>query len=1763
MIAHKHIVKFENCEKSQLIDKIKSLGCDNISKLNRVGKNYVVANLTAEQVSSISADENVVSVTKVPTPRPSNATLYFTSGTSVFVDGTQSIPLNISGTNLLSGTHYYNTDLDTVNEVLSVGVNEADNIAIANFDYQNYWLGRNIDIVIFDADLPNQALTAHSDHVDLAVSPQNIQDSRVQRVDWGSYSPAVTEAFNRQIVGDISIWSSHATGAASAAAGLFGGFAKSANIHVIHASGDDTIFDCFDAITSWVNTKPVNEVTGVRNPTIVYMGWAISRESNFVLIDDIESFNSAGVEITRTEVFDPLTGESNGFEWSTNFAEFREQNVPIVRIATDPTSPTGNLEWGVRVDNDFTVEEATIDQTIDFAIQTLVQANCIVVGAPKNDSKVFERKSSLRALDNVTCYPGHTLFTVHEEFLTPEYLHPSIEDFCADPLWAQDPGFTDPALSTTGRPLLTLDRTAWDVASFTATSVTFRRPTGEEYNQAEPFSWEGDPLNVNITVNLWNQATVATQESYKLFQAPIGYGLDVTEGGPILVTSALGSDYADALHWSSPRGPAFDFIAFTGGSGFANITAERPMYQAFGSYQPKDFSYFWNTGLDGDLIRWSMFGGTSAAAATVVGFLAIMWENLANRTQSLPSPADVLEFSRLTSKELLNTNLTMYPNTPVYDPAVAYTTDAYEINTSSGLQTFNLGVVRPNIQINAGNDVESFTYEYGLVDLFETRNNVVSIPDTIYSNPGLIIFASDDIIVPKAAVEQEPEARFYFGLNTQNSLSEIVDEREALRNLNLDINDLDRIRGIRDLGVTQDDLKTLSGLKVDLIRELKSISDSLTRSEFLFRDTKNEQFTFDEIVSEIKFEVDSKIISRSYKYSYVEPTLNAPVKFADVSTSRISSWSSFDDENIAAPIFYAGDVEVTKNLDDKSVVYATELSTKIEPIQRKYSSEVPTHLVTITVDGVDKQFYAMSGIPLNFYGRFRRIFDGGLSHTVVRDELDPKPVWAIQNLDETNTYFDFKELGDSQSISFLDFRTRPRLVQFYYDPSKITQLNVIDINLLTLPNAELPNLLKLDISSNDIKVMPDLVTFSPSLQELNISNNDLRRAETYTSSAFQLLNIPATVKKIDLTATLQYPESDVNEPSLAHLPHLQEVLWGANGIRAQIPMWHTTPSLARNLVDPVVGPTQVTPGVPYEIIDVGSGSLNPTGQLNTWTDYIDTFSIDYNTFRDDIQDYYTTTISGLVDYVPQLYEATASSSGSYVIFKQTPPSGTGVLRPIHNDIPLESFTYQNHISQFQVDQNNTWPLRFEAKISDTLVSAKLLKNVDLTGMNSVGIKCGEFNSTILLKPFFASENIETITLNGTALFPSGIKNKTNLTSFEIARTDAAYSNNIYFQRLSQLNWTFAKNDISISGENIFEGCISLQTVELSNNGLFIDLSNVCEGLTSLENVSFSNLIYGQFTRRSFSGSNAMKSMVLVSPNFGCITRAPWLDLDDNINVTALTNNNSQLRVEDIYETNTFDRFFEGDCLFDMQQLESFVVSGSPVSIATGAIYSYPPLPDDVDEESVVYPGAFAKGPLPDFSRNVQLTNLEVSNLRITGSLPDITNNIRLSELTLTNLWLDTFTTIENVSLRSLIIRGMYKLTTSNISPMPKIICPSLQTFELSVCPEIKGPFPSMGSSPLLNTIQVDGCSFESYTSGSLASLFELRTFNARYNNFRNQDAQQILKDIYSSYNVRPRSQGTIDLRNNGLSLTALLADGATLVAYNILVNVANWVVLID
>jgi len=356
-------------------------------------------------------------------------------------------------------------------------------------------------------------------------------------------------------------------------------------------------------------------------------------------------------------------------------------------------------------------------------------------------------------------------------------------------------------------------------------------------------------------------------------------------------------------------------------------------------------------------------------------------------------------------------------------------------------------------------------------------------------------------------------AEFIFGLNTEKSFADVVNPTEALLNLGVDTRDVDIIRPLPDLGLSRNDLKTLSGLDFDIKKEAISISADLSESIQLIEDSAS-------VRNPIPFDliVDNALQAGSFKYKYLDYTetdLNNLIKGADISTSRLSSWSSFDSPPTStSPIFYGGDLIVNPSGTGRSQLRITGLDFTDEPVGRKYSAEVPTHLITLNIGGVDKQFYAMQGIPIEFEGFFR---NGTVRHRV--DSFAPGilPTWEIENLDDGRlTVFEDQGLNlmSSNAVSISDFKARERKLRFYYPPNNIKELNVSGISATQLPNDILPELTHYYFTSNLIQDLPNLAVITPKLSVVDMSRNALYSGVD-TEANVELNKLPTSITRIE------------------------------------------------------------------------------------------------------------------------------------------------------------------------------------------------------------------------------------------------------------------------------------------------------------------------------------------------------------------------------------------------------------------------------------------------------------------------------------------------------------------------------------------------------------------------------------------------------------------------------------------------------------------------
>lgn len=309
-----------------------------------------------------------------------------------------------------------------------------------------------------------------------------------------------------------------------------------------------------------------------------------------------------------------------------------------------------------------------------------------------------------------------------------------------------------------------------------------------------------------------------------------------------------------------------------------------------------------------------------------------------------------------------------------------------------------------------------------------------------------------------------------FGLAVPLSLADIPDNEEALSNLGLDIRDLDVIRGIAESGFDSNDLQTLSNLNTPIWRTFdRYINDVLTYNNALSRSAGAD------FRARGNLEVIGPISSSAFRYTLLDTFGTTPeLRWGDISTSRVSSWSS-----IANSISYGADVRIAGKIT------TGKLKTRVTPTARTFLSEIPTHKIKIKLNGIDRELLVMKGIPIQFKGFFRD-FDCSINF----QSSSVRNSWRVYNTNGTAIQ-DFADVGSNTS-STLNYRSpfsAERFIEIYTNPAIITSLTLNNCSIQEIPKSRLTALETFNFSTNGLVEFPDLVFFSPALRTANLSNN--------------------------------------------------------------------------------------------------------------------------------------------------------------------------------------------------------------------------------------------------------------------------------------------------------------------------------------------------------------------------------------------------------------------------------------------------------------------------------------------------------------------------------------------------------------------------------------------------------------------------------------------------------------------------------------------------
>lgn len=325
-----------------------------------------------------------------------------------------------------------------------------------------------------------------------------------------------------------------------------------------------------------------------------------------------------------------------------------------------------------------------------------------------------------------------------------------------------------------------------------------------------------------------------------------------------------------------------------------------------------------------------------------------------------------------------------------------------------------------------------------------------------------------------------------FGLSVSLSLADTLDKKQCLRNLRLNPDDLEVIRGISDTGFGKDDLQTLSSLSTPIWRSFdRYYADVLTYKETLL-DSGGIDY---QLAGNLK--VAGAVSSTAFRYPvidmepYILDSNDLPVlKWGDISTSRISSWST-----IGNSITYGANVDIGGTLS----VAKIKTRTKAQPIE--FSAETATHKLKVNINGVERHVYAMKGIPLTFKAYYRN-----LSAYVEATEVNsiPKLSWRLRRTDGSG-FIDFEDHDGEgggtdngvikSSLNYQSPSAKENFIEIYYPPSGYTTLSMENLNIIEIPKIKLENLETLNLANNGLKDFFDVSFFAPSLKNLNLSRN--------------------------------------------------------------------------------------------------------------------------------------------------------------------------------------------------------------------------------------------------------------------------------------------------------------------------------------------------------------------------------------------------------------------------------------------------------------------------------------------------------------------------------------------------------------------------------------------------------------------------------------------------------------------------------------------------
>jgi len=359
-----------------------------------------------------------------------------------------------------------------------------------------------------------------------------------------------------------------------------------------------------------------------------------------------------------------------------------------------------------------------------------------------------------------------------------------------------------------------------------------------------------------------------------------------------------------------------------------------------------------------------------------------------------------------------------------------------------------------------------------------------------------------------------------FGLDVNSNYADVENKNQALIALNLPPLDLNVIRG-SGVDATRNDFVSFSRLSQPIYKILdRYSSDSATYLDILSGKAGTDSILFGNL------NINGGLSGNAIRFRYVDGTgPSAVVKIADISTSRVSAWSSSaNPPEPTSPISYGARVGIITGGSLQFGTPATSgqvrLQTTIVPQAKEFASEFPTHKINCTIGGQTVSLYAMKGIPLVFTGFFRN-----LDATITLGNLigGTPASWKIVNTANVNDFTSYaNQGGTSSTINYRSSISRERYIQFYYNPDEISSITINSANISSLPVTKLANATTLNFSYNTLRNFPDLTIFSPSVRSIYFVQNPFYLSDTEAERKLNsnIINkIPTTIRNFVMGGT--------------------------------------------------------------------------------------------------------------------------------------------------------------------------------------------------------------------------------------------------------------------------------------------------------------------------------------------------------------------------------------------------------------------------------------------------------------------------------------------------------------------------------------------------------------------------------------------------------------------------------------------------------------------